>query len=76
MGLLDIGQRSRLCTRRTNCLRGFEAVPKPGLTIVRVPIFAGNYTKPPMADLEAAYDPTTSLCSLSDAQQDMVLVEL
>jgi len=53
-----------------------EAAEKDGLTIVWVPISASSYTKPPIAGVQAAYDPATPLDLLSEAQQNKALVEI
>ena len=53
-----------------------QAAEKDGLTIVWVPISASAYTKTPIADFQAAYDPATPLDSLSDAKRNKALVEI
>ena len=52
------------------------AAEKDGLTIVWVPISASAYTKTPIADLQAAYDPATPLDTLPAAKRNKALVEI
>lgn len=51
-----------------------QAAEKDGRTIVWVPISASAYTKTPIADFQAAYDPATPLDALPAAKRNKALV--
>lgn len=53
-----------------------EAARQDGLSIVWVPISASSFEETPIAEYQAAHDPTAPLDSLSDAAQNQAWVEI